>query len=101
MKKQTFLNWTTSIKSDQKIFLYKSNQILHIHAKLDRSVKLVDGAHLRVVAPAGNTAPFEEMSYRWRSVGNIASGFIDRDLNFQPTVSETNALPFDQLDGFY
>ena len=29
--------------------------------------------HLRVIAPVGNTAPFEEMSQPWRAVGNTVS----------------------------
>ena len=35
-----------------------------ILAVLRRSVQRVGGAHLRVIAPTGNTAPFEEMSQR-------------------------------------
>ena len=42
-------------------------------AVLRRSVKRVCGAHLRGTAPAGNTAPVEEMSQRWRAVSNTAS----------------------------
>ena len=30
-------------------------------------------AHLRIIAPVGNTAPFEEMSQRWQAVGNTVS----------------------------
>ena len=33
--------------------------------------------HLRVIAPMGNTAPFEEMLQRWRAVGNIVSDLTD------------------------
>ena len=33
-------------------------------------------AHLRVIAIAGNTAPFEEMSQRCRTVGNAVSDLI-------------------------
>ena len=44
-----------------------------ILAGLRRSVERVGGAHLRVIAPASNTAPFEEMSQRWRAVGNTVS----------------------------
>ena len=33
----------------------------------------VGGAHFRVIAPAGNTAPFKEMLLRWRVFGNTVS----------------------------
>ena len=41
-----------------------------------------------------NTASFEEMSRRWRAV-------TARDLIFKPPAPETNALPLDQLAGFF
>ena len=34
-------------------------------------------AHLRVIAPVGNTAPSEEMSQRWRALGNTMSDLTD------------------------
>ena len=30
----------------------------------------VDGTHLHIIEPAGNTAPFEEMLQWWRGIGN-------------------------------
>ena len=60
---------------------------------------LAGRAHLRVFAP-GSTVPFEEMSQRWRAIGNTVSTLID--LIFEPRilpVLETNALPLDQLAG--
>ena len=38
-----------------------------------KSVKRVCGSHLHAIAPAGNTARFEEMSQRWRTVSSILS----------------------------
>ena len=52
------------------LFLITSNQIFIIFVVLRRSVLRVCGAHFRVIAPAGNTAPFEEMLLRWRAAGN-------------------------------
>ena len=42
-------------------------------AVVRRSASLVCRAHLRVLAPVGHTAPFEETSQRWRTVGNTVS----------------------------
>ena len=41
------------------------------------------GLNPRVIDPAGNTASFEEMSARWRSVGNIVSDLTDRRFELQ------------------
>ena len=48
-----------------------------ILAVLRRSVQRVCRAHLCVIAAAGNTAPFEEMSQRWRAVVNALSDLTD------------------------
>ena len=32
--------------------------------------------HLRIIAPAGNAAHFEEMSQRWQAVDKTVSNFI-------------------------
>ena len=40
-----------------------------------KRVTSVRGPNLRVIAP-GNTAPFEEISLRWRAVGNTVSDLI-------------------------
>ena len=55
-----------------------------ILAVLRRSVLRVCKAHLRIIAPVGNTDPFEEMSQRWRAVGNAVSDLTTRDLNHRP-----------------
>ena len=57
-------------------------------------------AYLRVIAPAGNTAPFE-MSQRWRAVGKAVSDLTCPSVRFdlRPPAPETNALPLDQLAG--
>ena len=49
-------------------------------------------AHLRIIAPAGNTALSKEMSQRWQAIGNTVS-----DLKLRSTAPEMNALPLDQL----
>ena len=43
--------------------------------------------HLRVIAPAGNTAPFEEMLQRWRDVGNTLSDLTGP--RFEPQTSHS------------
>ena len=54
----------------------------------------------------GNATSFEEMSQRWRAVGNkwtfeeMCSIWPARDLNLRCLSPETNALPFDQLAGW-
>ena len=45
----------------------------------------VGGAHLRVIAPVGNTAPFEKMSQRWRAVGNTVFDLTSQ--RFEPRTS--------------
>ena len=40
-------------------------------------------AHLRVIAPMDNTAPFEEMLYRWRVFGNTMSDLTGPRLELQ------------------
>ena len=42
-------------------------------------------AHLHVIAPASNSAPFEEMLQQWRAVGNTVS-----DLNGQRFEARTS-----------
>ena len=44
----------------------------------------------------GDTAFFEKMSQRWGAVGKTVS-----NLNLRPPNPETNALPLDQMAGFY
>ena len=58
-----------------------------IHAVLRQSVKQVARAHLRVIAHAGNAAPFQEMSQRWQAVGSTASNLTDP--RFEPLTSHT------------
>ena len=41
-----------------------------------RVMSLQGLTRLRIIAPEGNTAPFEEMSQRWRAVGNTVSDLI-------------------------
>ena len=64
-----------------------------------QSVQRVCGAHLRVIAPADNTATFEEMLQQQRTVGNIVSIWPSQVLNRRPPVPKTNAL--DHLAGTY
>ena len=45
------------------------------------------GAHFHVIAPANNTAPFEEMSQRWRAVGNTVSDLTGP--RFEPLTSRS------------
>ena len=48
----------------------------------------------------GNTAPFQEMSQRWRAVGNTVSDLTGP--RFEPQTSRSrdeNALPLDQVAG--
>ena len=47
---------------------------------------LAGRAHLRVFAP-GSTVPFEEMSQRWRAIGNTVSNLTD--LIFEPRTSRS------------
>ena len=42
-------------------------------------------AHPRVIAPTGNTAPFEEMLQRWQAVGNTVSNLTGP--RFEPRTS--------------
>ena len=48
-----------------------SNQIFQLYRCI--SLKRVTSlwADLRAIAPAGNAVPFQELSHRWRAVGNI------------------------------
>ena len=48
-------------------------------------MKQVCEAHPRVIVPAGNTAPFKEISQRWSAVGNIV--FDLTDPRFEPQTS--------------
>ena len=54
----------------------------------------VSGAHLRVIAPAGNTL----FSKKCRS-GGEPFATLYRDLNLDLPLPGTNALPLDQLTG--
>ena len=65
----------------------KINQIFHYIRclKYAKACYESDEAHLRVIAIAGNTAPFEVMSQRWRTVGNAVSDLIG--LRFEPQAS--------------
>ena len=56
----------------KNIFKYMSNQIFHYTRCTMRSGWGACGVHLHVIAP-GNTAFFEEISQRWRAVGNTES----------------------------
>ena len=47
----------------------------------------VGGACLCAIAPAGNTAPIEEMSQRWQAVGNTVSKFTGP--RFEPQASRS------------
>ena len=82
-----YLFWNIAIWTEQN--QVKSNQIKSfiILAVICRSVKRVSGAHFRVIAPAGNTAPFEEMSQRWRAVGNTVSDLTGP--RFEPLTSRS------------
>ena len=44
-------------------------------------------AYLRIIVPAGNTAPFEEMLQRWRAVGNTVSHLTGP--RFEPQTSRS------------
>ena len=71
---------TASIMKDLICHLNKIDNVLKQTEVFDR--------HLRVIAPAGNKAPFEEMSQRWRAVGT--SDFSVPDLigpKFEPQTS--------------
>ena len=54
--------------------------------------------YLRVILPVGNTDFFEEMSQRWRVVGNTASDLTARDLKLRPPPSKTLLLYFIGID---
>ena len=57
-------------KLDFQNYTYLANSVLFskLTSKLRAPFSL--GAYLRVIAPAGNTALFEEILKRWRAVGN-------------------------------
>ena len=55
-----------------------------------QSVLRVGMTHLRVIAPAGNTAPFEEMLKRWRDVGNTESNLTLP--KFEPQTSRSRVV---------
>ena len=61
-----------------------------ILAVLRRNELRVYRAHLRVIAPAGNTAPFEEMLQGWRTVGNTVFNLTDP--RFEPDLRSNNWL---------
>ena len=63
---------------------------------LRRSVERVLGAHLQIIAPAGNTASFEEMSQRWQAVGKTVSDLTCPKIYAQTSTPEMNALGLDQ-----
>ena len=67
-------------------FVFKSIKSFITLAVLHRSVLRVGGTHFRVIAP-GNTASFEEMSQRWRVVGNTVSDLTGP--RFEPQTSRS------------
>ena len=44
-----------------------------------------------------NTVRFEEMSLRWRAVGNTVLDLTGRNFNLRPPASQANVLPLNQL----
>ena len=50
-----------------------SNQIYHYTRCITPKCTMSLRGHLRVIPPASYTAPVEEMSQRWRDVGNTVS----------------------------
>ena len=61
------------------------NQIKIFHYTCFVTTKRVGGAHLCVIAPAGNTAPFEEMWQQWQAIGNTVSNLTGP--RFEPQTS--------------
>ena len=61
-----------------QITAVRSNQTFYytVLIVLRQNESRVGGALLRVIASARNTAPFEEISQRWRAVGNSGSDLI-------------------------
>ena len=92
----------------------KTNQIFRYTRCITLKCVTSLRGHLRIIAPAGNTAPFEEMLQRWRAVGNTVSDLTvniriivgntvsdltARDSNLRPPAPKTNTSPLDQLAG--
>ena len=50
------------------------------------------GPHFPVIAPAGNTAPFEEMPQHWRAIGNTMSDLTGP--RFEPQTFRFRATTF-------
>ena len=67
---------------------------VYIHRKYEQRV---GGAHLRVIAPADNTALFKKMLQRSQPVSNTVCDLTGRDLNRRPPAPKTTALLLDQL----
>ena len=61
----------------RKLLCYISHQIFHYTRCLN----------IRVIAPAGNTAPFEETSQRWRAIGNTVSDLTGPRFELQTSPS--------------
>ena len=57
-------------------------------------------AYLCVIAPADNTAPFEEMLQWWRAIGNTVSDLTGHRFEPETLRSNTIALPLDQLASY-
>ena len=52
-----------------------------------KRVTSLRGLYIRVIAPACNAAPFEEMSQRWRAIGNTVSDLTGAI--FEPQISQS------------
>ena len=83
------------IVCDYKI---KSNLSLFLLYYSEACIKFA-GPSPRSIAPAGNTAPFEEVLLRWRAVSNAVSNLAGPRI--EPPSPETNALPLDHLPGSF
>ena len=63
-------------------FSCNQNKSSIILAVFRLSVQQVCEVHVCIIAPAVNIVPFEEMSYRWRAVGNTVSDLIGLKFKF-------------------
>ena len=80
------------LPNENKLKKYcSSNQIKSfiILAALRRSVYRVFRLHLRFFVPAGDTGLFEEISQRWRVVGNTVSDLTGP--RFEPQTSRSRS----------
>ena len=83
IKLKTFFFWRSH--HFQPFFKSKIESLIII-AVIRRGVYRVCGAHLRVIAPAGHTAPFEEMLQQWQAVGTVPNL---TGLRFEPQTSRS------------